>query len=172
MGIADELAKLEELRRQGALSESEFARAKAAVLGGAPASPAQESLGRHMSEQLAEVKYQNELARIDREWQMERAQYLIVGRYGQTQVPTAGMGVGIAAVGGVFGTIWTVIAFAITSSAPDFGPFAIARFVFPLFGVLFIVAAVGFGIYCYSRASRYQQAYEAYRARREAVQRG
>jgi len=44
MNIADELQKLEELRRTGALSDDEFARAKASVLSGsaapAPAAPA------------------------------------------------------------------------------------------------------------------------------------
>ena len=39
MAIADELQKLEELRRTGALSEEEFAKAKAGVLAG-PAQPA------------------------------------------------------------------------------------------------------------------------------------
>src|SRR5262245_37691399 len=36
MSLADELMKLEELRRQGVLSEEEFARAKEAVLSGQP----------------------------------------------------------------------------------------------------------------------------------------
>jgi hypothetical protein len=39
MSIADELRKLEDLHRTGALTEEEFARAKAAVLQGAPAAP-------------------------------------------------------------------------------------------------------------------------------------
>jgi hypothetical protein len=132
MGIADELAKLEELRRQGALSESEFAKAKAAVLGGAQTALPPESLGRHLSDELAEVKYQNEIARIDREWEMERVQYLITNRYGRSQVPTQGLGVGVALVGGIFGALWTAFAFAITTSAPEVGPFAVARYVFPL----------------------------------------
>ena len=37
MGLADELTRLEELRNRGALSDEEFGRAKARVLGGAPA---------------------------------------------------------------------------------------------------------------------------------------
>jgi hypothetical protein len=168
MSIADDLFKLEELRRTGALSEAEFAKAKAAILSGS--SPAPEApLGQHLADQLAEVKYQNELARIDREWEMEREQYLIRDRYGATHVPTQGMGVGAAVVGGVFGVFWTIMAIAITGSAPDVGPFSIARIIFPLFGVLFTVAAIAYGINCTARAAKYQQAYEAYQARRADV---
>lgn len=37
MGLADELSRLEELHARGALSADEFARAKARLIGGAPA---------------------------------------------------------------------------------------------------------------------------------------
>jgi phage shock protein PspC (stress-responsive transcriptional regulator) len=39
MGLADELTRLEELHARGALSSDEFARAKARLIDGAPASP-------------------------------------------------------------------------------------------------------------------------------------
>src|SRR5262249_44647773 len=54
VSIADELQKLEDLRRSGALSDTEFAQAKAALLAGSPASTG-EQLGQHLSEQMAEV---------------------------------------------------------------------------------------------------------------------
>jgi hypothetical protein len=168
MSIADELQKLEELRRSGALSESEFARAKAAVLAGG-ADPNQQPLGQHLADQLAEVRYQNELARIDREWEADSQKYYLSSRYGQRYLPTPGMGIGIAVVSGVFGLLWTVMAVAITGSAPDVGPFVIAKIVFPLFGVGFIVAGIAYGIYCYSRAQEYQKALAAYQARRRDV---
>jgi hypothetical protein len=44
-----------------------------------------------------------------------------------------------------------------------------SKVIFPLFGVLFIGAAVGFGIYAYNRGQRYQQAYQAYQRRRRNV---
>jgi hypothetical protein len=61
------------------------------------------------------------------------------------------------------------MAIAITSGGPDFGPFATARAVFPLFGVVFIVAAIGWGVYCYTRAQKYDAAFRAYQARRRQV---
>ncbi len=171
MSLVDEIQKLEDLHRRGALTDEEFTRAKAALLAG-PAAPAGEPLGQHLSDQLAEVRYQNDLAQIDREWQIERQKYLLSDRYGRWQVPTAGMGIGIAIGGGLFGAFWTVMAIAITGSAPDFAPFAVAKIVFPLFGLLFIGAAIGFGIYCYRRAQQYESAFAAYQARRRAVRPG
>jgi hypothetical protein len=168
MSLVDELAKLEQLHRSGALSDSEFTTAKAALLSGATAGTEQ-GLGGHLADQLAEVRYQNELAQIDREWEIERQQYMIRSRYGIEQVPTAGMGIGIAVVGGVFGVFWTIMAFSITSAAPDVGPFSIAKVIFPLFGVLFTGAAIGFGIYACSKAQKYQEALEAYKGRRARV---
>src|SRR4051794_11923089 len=98
MSLADELAKLADLRRNGELTDAEYERAKAALLGGAAAAPEQ-PLAAHLADQLAEVRHQNELAQIDREWAMERERYLVADRYGRRHVPTAGGGVGAAVVG-------------------------------------------------------------------------
>src|SRR5438552_12934083 len=142
MSLADDLNKLNELHFSGALSDAEFEKAKAALIQGSPAAEP------HIAEQLADVQSQNELARIDREWEMERQGYLIRNRYGVRTVPTAGMGIGIAIVAGVFGTLWTIMAIAITGAAPDFGPLSVAKIIFPLFGVLFLLVGLGFGFYC------------------------
>lgn len=170
MSLADELAKLDDLRRAGALNEAEFAKAKRALLDRAPAA-SEPPLGDRLADQLAEVKHQNELSQIDRAREIERQQYLVRGRYGIAQVPTVGMGVGTALVGGVFGLFWTIMAVSITGAAPDFGPFSITKVVFPLFGVGFNVAAIGYGLYVYSRAQRYQQAFAEYQARRARADR-
>lgn len=168
MSIADELGKLEELRRSGALNDSEFAQAKAALLNSS-ATGAEPPLGQHLADQLAEVKYQNELARIDREWEMELRQYLITDRYGGRQVPTTGMGIGVAIGIGTFGVLWTIMAVTITNFAPNMGPISIVKIVFPLFGVVFTISGIGFGLYCYSRAQKHQRAYAAYQRRRDRL---
>jgi hypothetical protein len=168
MSIADELEKLEDLRRRGVLDEAEFARAKAALLDQTPAQEEQ-PLREHLADQLAEVKHQNELAQVDREWEIERQQYMIADRWGRRHVPTPGMGIAVAVIGGAFGLIWTIMAVAITGSGPDVGAFSIARWAFPLFGIIFVAAAISFGVYSHSRAQKYQQAFEAYKARRARV---
>lgn len=169
MSLADDLTKLEELRRSGALTESEFVAAKGRLLAAEPA-PAGGAVADKLAEQLAETRYQNELARIDREWQIERERYMIAGKTGR-HLPTAGEGLVTAVVGGVFGVFWTVMAFSMTSGAPDFGPFAIANVVMPLFGVVFTVGAIGLGIYAMNKAQAYNQAFAAYQRRRAAVKR-
>jgi hypothetical protein len=165
MSIADDLTKLEQLRHNGALSDDEFARAKAALLSGSPAG-ADPQLGQHLADQLAEVKHQNELAQIDREWAMEREQFMVMTQYGRKMIPTPGIGIGMALIGGVFGALWTIVALSITGNAPDEGPFPIFKMIFPAFGVIFTIGAIAMGLYVYSRALKYQQAFAAYKARR------
>lgn len=170
MSLADDLTKLEELRRTGALSEKEFAQAKAKLLAG-DAAPASDAVAEKLGEQLAEVRYQNELERIDREWAIEREKYMVPDRYGRRYVPTTGAslagGIGI----GVFGLIWTVTAFSITGSAPDEMPFSLVKVFFPLFGIGFTIFGVYMGFHAYGKAEAYNKAFAAYQARRAAVKR-
>lgn len=44
-----------------------------------------------------------------------------------------------------FGMLWTILAIAITSSAPSEGPFIVAKIIFPAFGILFIISALFVG---------------------------
>jgi len=168
MSLADDLAKLEELRRTGALTETEFAKAKAAVLAGG-AAPAGDVVADKLGEQLSEVRYQNELNRIDREWEIEKEKYMVADKHGRRHIPTPGAGIATAAIGGVFGLFWTIMAFGITSGAPDEGPFQIAKVFFPLFGVVFTVGSIGYGVYVTQKANAYNEAFAAYQRRRAAV---
>jgi hypothetical protein len=179
MSIADELAKLEELRRSGALTEAEFASAKKALLA-APAAPAaapEPALGDHLAAQLDEVRFQNELAQLDREWEIERERYTVAGRYGVRYVPTTGG----AAVGGLlvvgFGIIWTIMAFVMAQGGSRFlanHPMAgesesMIPWLFPIFGVLFIVAGVVMTVSAHAKAQKYEQAHAAYQRRRREL---
>ena len=168
MSLADDLTKLEELRRAGALTDREFAQAKAKLLAGDPA-PADSAVVEKLGDQLAETRYQNELARIDREWQIEREKYMISGRYGRRHVPTKGESLVGGLFIGVFGAFWTVMAIGITSGAPDAMPFALVKVFFPLFGIAFTVFGVYTGIQAYGKAEAYNQAFAAYQTRRAAV---
>jgi hypothetical protein len=165
MGLADELQKLEALRRSGTLSDAEFAQAKSALLAGQPAAP----IEHHLSEQLAEVRYQNELARIDREWATERESYYVTDRNGRRNIPTTGAGIATAVLGGGFGVFWTIMAFSIARSGPRFGDSGGPADFFPFIGIVITLVAIGYGIYCYSRALEYEQALARYKARRSQV---
>jgi hypothetical protein len=130
--------------------------------------PAGEQALHQVAANLETIAHQNELARIDREWQIEREQYLIIfGRYGQQVPPSTGKSVlgGVIIVG--FGILWTAFAFAITANAPIGG-----ASIFPLFGVLFILAGIGTSVYSYNLAQRYEKAHAEYqRRRRDALNR-
>jgi hypothetical protein len=159
MGIGDELQKLDELRRQGALSSEEFDIAKRKLL----AEPESLFDGR---DSLAELKMHNDVAQLDREWELERNNYMVQGRY-NTYLP----GKASSLIGGVvvalFGAFWTAMAFGITQHA---GPGFVS--LFPLFGVLFIVLGVATSIHGFAKATQYQNAYRNYQERRRELTRG
>jgi hypothetical protein len=179
MSLADELAKLEELRRKGALSDAEFAAAKAKLLEApaAPAAPPEPQLAGHLAAQLEEVKFQNELAQLDREWEIEREKYMVADRYGRRHIPTtAGSAFGGFLVVG-FGIIWTVIAFIMAVSGSEFlsnHPMAspaeaMIPWAFPCFGVLFIIVGAVMSVNAHSKAQEYERAHAAYQRRRREL---
>ncbi|MFM7073878.1 MAG: hypothetical protein ACKO38_19000 [Planctomycetota bacterium] len=155
MTIADDLWKLDELRRNGSISHEEFELAKRLALDG----PQDAS----RSEQLEELKVQNEIAQLDREWEMERKNYMVEGRNGSRYLP----GKASSVIGGVivvaFGIFWTVTsAFLNGFGRPDFSGF------FPWFGVVFTLFGVSVSIHAFMKAGRYEEARQRYqRCRRE-----
>lgn len=122
-----------------------------------------------LSERLDDLSSHNEVAALDREWEFERENYLIRDKQGHRHVPTEGGSiVGGFAVAG-FGAIWTVMAIAITSSAPDFAPFSIAKFVFPLFGLVFIGVGIAGSIASKGKAEQYRRAETRYKRKRSEL---
>lgn len=158
MSISDELEKLRALLQDGTLTAQEFELAKLRVLN-APALAESTS-------QLECIKLQNEISQLDREWELERENYLITGRYGGRHVPTRSGSVigGMVIVG--FGTFWTIVAFTITHNSP--WPFIAA--VFPLFGILFVIGGAAMSAHSFIQAGKYEAAYHRYQERREQLQ--
>ena len=156
--IADELKKLQELLDSGALSDDEFAQAKRALLDGDITYGASSS----NEQQLAELQSQNELLRIDQEWQNEREDHKVsYGRHSAPTVPSAFRTVmslfgGLFAIG--FGIFW--MGQTPRLGAPDF---------FPMFGYVIIVIGIGLPIYHFIKYSSYKSAYDDYQRRRSEV---
>ena len=156
MSISEELQRLDELRRNGALSQSEFELAKQKVL--------QSPDNIEATEHLGEIRAQNEVAQLDREWDLQRKNYLMTGKYGNQSMPTK--------TGSVFGGVlvtafcifWVVTAGAITSS----GPPGISS-LFPLFGILFGLFAVTRCIQGFNKASQFEKAQKIYQRRRNQL---
>lgn len=157
MNISDELEKLRTLLQDGTLTPQEFEVAKQRVLNG----PAPAESTRH----LEEIKQQNEIAQLDREWAIERENYMITGRYGSRHVPTKSGSVigGLVIVG--FGTFWTIMAATMTQG----GPWPVAG-LFPLFGVMFVLGGAAMSIRGFVQAGKYADAYQRYQVRRQDLQ--
>jgi hypothetical protein len=100
------------------------------------------------SQDIAALRFEHELARLDREWDMEREQYMVIGKRGHRSVPTPGQ----AVAGIVFACVWTLFSTL----------FFFWTIVFPLFGIYAIVMS----IQAYQKAVAYQGAQAAFQQRR------
>ena len=121
---------------------------------------------REMADRLDELTRQNELARVDREWDIERESYTRYGRYGQRYRPTVATSLITGVVALVGGGIWI---FFVTSFVQ---PPGVIGLMFPLFGVFFMVFGVGVAIYNYNLAQRYGQGLQRYQERRRRLLEG
>ena len=91
-----------------------------------------------LSEQVNNLTDYTELAALDREWELERQNYMVTTKHGGKHIPSeAGSIVGGIAIT-LFGCVWTFMAFAITS----FIPIPILHFIFPLFGMIFVIGGI------------------------------
>lgn len=107
---------------------------------------------------LEAIKTQNEIERLDREWQMGMDRYKVRNQDGEYSVPSSAGSVvgGIFAI--VFGVFW--IGFAAKMGAPG---------IFPLFGLLFIGLAFFGMVSGASKASDYQRAHDEYQSKRREL---
>ncbi|MBW4622036.1 MAG: SHOCT domain-containing protein [Cyanosarcina radialis HA8281-LM2] len=103
MSISDEIEKLKALYEAGTLSREEFELAKHQVLSGTA-----------RSDNLEELRIQNQIAQLDREWELERENYMATGKYGCKYIP----GKVESLIGGIFivcfGIFWTFTAASMT----------------------------------------------------------
>jgi len=106
-------------------------------------------------EQLAEIRLQNEIERIDREWEQERDRYMISHKNGTKTEPNATMGIVMAIGAGLFVLVW--IGFAASMGAPG---------EFLCFGCVFVVVVALMGVTQVNKAKEYESAYARYRKRR------
>jgi LSD1 subclass zinc finger protein len=119
-----------------------------------------------LSAHLADLRYEQQLERLDREWQIERDDLLVTGRRGGKYRPSFVAGAISILVGGGFGLFWTMMAFGMANAGPGGGMAAI----FPIFGLVFIILAIGSGLSMIVKAQRYAQAEHRYRQRRAELE--
>jgi DNA-directed RNA polymerase subunit RPC12/RpoP len=109
---------------------------------------------------VAEIKRQNAIEALDRQWELRRESLMVRNKNGATSEPSAIGGVigGVVAV--VFGIIWT--AGAASAGAPA---------LFPIFGVVFIFAGVIAAITQVTKASNYKYEETQYLRQRDELAR-
>jgi len=120
-----------------------------------------EQIGQHterMAESLDTIRLQNELERLDREWQMERETLLVRSKNGSTSEPSAAGGMIGAGIAAVFGVFWTIG--AASMGAPAF---------MVLFGMIFVALAIFGGVSAVTGAQKYSDTEEAYRRKRDEI---
>ena len=121
------------------------------------------------SAKAAEASRQDELARLEREWEIERQAYLVTDRSGRRSVPTLWRGMVVTVIGSSFGILWTMLGMDQVIRGPDSGPIAVLLMLLALVGNAIIMASVGWGMYCHARVQKYEQAFRDYQERRASV---
>jgi hypothetical protein len=122
-----------------------------------------------------QLKIEQEIARLDRDWMMNRERFMVRGKDGQLDVPTRTS----AAIAGViivaFGIVWTAMATGI-AGAIGFGinqvgggPLSFLPGLFPCFGVLFIIGGIVMAVTAYGKAINFEEHQHAYHAERNQL---
>ena len=125
-----------------------------------------------LAEQVQKLTRQNELESLDRRWEIERQSFMIRDREGGTRTPLRGFAWASGIAAAFFGCIWTIFAISLTSSAPNVGPFAVAKVIFPLFGIGFIVFGLFAAGMTHRKAKQLEEAERQYRRQRERILQG
>ncbi len=109
-----------------------------------------------ISDQLAQISYDNAVERLDREWERERKQYMVRSKNGSEHIPTTTGAIATFIVGGFM----VVMAFAASRvGGPMFGLFALLAL-----GIALFAAATSF-----RKAQKYQEAESRYQRRRREL---
>ena len=122
-----------------------------------------------LSGDVAELKKQGELERLDREWESQRKRYMIQGKHGNYQLPSVSGGVVVALAGSGFGIFWMFFTGSMMSGGPDdSGLFSL----FPYVGLVVVAISVGSGFYIAQRAKGYEVARQEYQRKRSVLRSG
>ena len=151
MSIVDEVARLQELRVSGALTEDEFTAAKAKLLAedGGSATPSAD-----VEREVRRLGIQNEILRLDQDWAREQDSLMLVGKGGSRTIPSRGRN----AFAVIFISAMGLIVLTLGLSA---------HFALMIFMVVAVIAlAISAGVSGSAKADIYEQAKEQYQRRR------
>jgi hypothetical protein len=111
-----------------------------------------------IAEDLEILKIQSELESLDRQWMLDRDRFKVKGQDGHYSVPGQAGSIAGMILAAVFGVFWTVT--AASMGAPG---------LFPLFGIVFVIAAIAGGIASLKKADAYQRNHKSYEVERKML---
>ena len=153
MSISKEIQNLDELRQSGLLSDAEFEQAKQAVL--ASSGDATSPL---LSAQLDDLKTQQAIAALDREWAMEREELKVTSGY-HRYVPNRTISLLQILFSLFIGVLW----FVFVAEEAGSNPYSLVIGLLPAFGF-------SIGLFKYLKAQQYDRAEAAYQRRRRMLE--
>ncbi len=111
-----------------------------------------------LADNLKVIELQNDLERLDREWDNQREGLLVRGENGHVSEPSSVGSIIVGIIAILFGILW--MGFTSSLNAPAF---------FPFFGLIFIAAAVFGMINGTSKANAYQNGLREYEFKRQRL---
>jgi hypothetical protein len=160
MNVVEELERLQELYRNGTLTEEEFRQAKAAILAkSAEGQPTENTQAVH--QQSEELQKQNAILKIDKDWLEERTQHIY--DYGKVREPQEWHW----KLALIFGIIFGTCVFVVGICAEGWTAEAVG--VGGVLALIFIAIFAGCSAWYYSKYDSYKEAYAAYQERRAAA---
>lgn len=122
-----------------------------------------------LTEQLRELNTYQRLEALERDWRSRQMRFMLTSKNGKSYAPSKKMAIGSGLAATAFGVLWTIMAIAITSSAPNFGPFAAAKVIFPLFGLVFVGVAIWGAVQGYQMTEKLEHAEREYQQERQSL---
>jgi len=115
---------------------------------------------RQMASNLKVIELQNDLERLDRDWENNKMQYYVRGKDGSMSRPNRLVGTIVLFLMGAFGVFFA-------ASSAEAG----ASGIFPLFGIGFVVIAVISAVSMFTKAGGLEEAESSYQQQRASMQR-
>lgn len=113
-----------------------------------------------LSDRIDELTMLNEMAALDRRWDMEREEFMVQDKHGRRRLPSEGRSIAAGVISVAGGIAWMV--FATGNGAGSFG----------LFGLVFIAIGIGSSVWGFKKAGAFRDAQKRYRRRRRELRRG
>jgi hypothetical protein len=158
--LLDELKELQKLHESGVLTAEEFAQAKSKLLSAdaVQTAPSTGADAPATNRQVEELRLQNELLQLDREWDRNQEEYMFRDRYGRRRVPAEGEGVIAGVLLGVTGVFGIILMAAVKMLNAGF-----------ILGALMITIGIIVALRSTNQAREYQEAKGHYELRRSKL---